>query len=128
MARRVENQLLLHQSYRTSNGNLLDIFKKKNAEKCNERKNSFSVLLLLKNNKQTNNSKNKTITVSISNVGDQLWLGLVLNRSQASADLQLQVYYDTQAKKVKLSDAITNDHFRLNPNCVTENIGISSPG
>ena len=30
MAKRVENQLLLHQSYRTCNRDLLDIFKKKN--------------------------------------------------------------------------------------------------
>ena len=60
----------------------------------------------------------------------------VINSGSASFSIVLKLplifnfrsYYDTQAKKVRQSDAITNDHFRLNPNCVTVNIGISSLG
>ena len=80
MARRVENQLLLHSHTGPVTGDLLDILKKKKMQgTCNQRKNS-PLLLLLKKNKQTNKSKNKKnkSLVSISNVGDQLWLGLVL--------------------------------------------------
>ena len=92
VVRRVENQLLLHQSYRTCNGDLLDIFKKKKWKE-NVTEEKIPLLLLLNKNKQTKKGKtkqNKSL-VSICNVGDQLWLGLVLNRSQASADLQRQV-------------------------------------
>ena len=84
MARRVENQLLLHQSYRTCNRDLLDIFKKKKMKgKCNQRK-KFPLL----SDKQKKQKQNKTNPISISNVSDQPWLGLVLNCCQASADLQ----------------------------------------
>ena len=82
----------INQSYNTCYGDLLDIFKKKKCE-GNITEEKIPLLLLLKKNKQTKNGKtkqNKSL-VSISNVGDQLWLGLVLNRSQASADLQRQV-------------------------------------
>ena len=58
MATRVENQLLLHQLYRTCNGDLPEIFKKKKMQgKCNERK--FLLLLFLKKNKQPKKAKTK---------------------------------------------------------------------
>ena len=57
-------------------------------EKKMQGRKNFPSYYFLKKNKQTKQSKS---LVSISNVGDQLWLGLVLNRSQASADLQRQV-------------------------------------
>ena len=64
MARRVENQLLLHESYRTCNGDLLDIFKKKNAMqgKCNERKNPPPITF---KKEQTNKQKSKNKTKQI---------------------------------------------------------------
>ena len=98
MARRVENQFLLHQSNRTciTGTYILDISKKIKC-KGNVTKGK-SILpppppppLLLKKNKQTNRKSKKKQTkslVSISNVGDQLLLGLVLNLSQTSAGLQ----------------------------------------
>ena len=101
MARRVENQFLLHQSNRTciTGTYILDISKKIKC-KGNVTKGK-SILspphptppppLLLKKNKQTNRKskkKQKKSLVSISNVGDQLLLGLVLNLSQTSAGLQ----------------------------------------
>ena len=95
MARRVENQFLLHQSNRTciTGTYILDISKKIKC-KGNVTKGK-SILspppLLLKKNKQTNRKskkKQKKSLVSISNVGDRLLLGLVLNLSQTSAGLQ----------------------------------------
>ena len=95
MARRVENQFLLHQSNRTciTGTYILDISKKIKC-KGNVTKGK-SILspppLLLKKNKQINRKskkKQKKSLVSISNVGDQLLLGLVLNLSQTSAGLQ----------------------------------------
>ena len=96
MARMVENQFLLHQSNRTciTGTYILDISKKIKC-KGNVTKGK-SILsppppLLLKKNKQTNRKskkKQKKSLVSISNVGDQLLLGLVLNLSQTSAGLQ----------------------------------------
>ena len=95
MARRVENQFLLHQSNRTciTGTYILDISKKIKC-KGNVTKGK-SILspppLLLKKNKQTNRKskkKQKKSLVSISNVGDQLLLGLVLNLSQTSVGLQ----------------------------------------
>ena len=58
-----------------------------------QRKKKFPLLLLLKKNKQTNKQTNKKAKslVLISNVGDQISLGLVLSLSQASADLQQRV-------------------------------------
>ena len=103
VARTVENQLLWRQSYRTSNGDLLDIFKKKKQGKCNERKNSSSYYLKNKQTHKQNKEKQNKSLVSISNDGDQLWLSLVLNRSQASADLQCQVllWYVGQKSQAK---------------------------
>ena len=58
MATRVENQLLLHQLYRTCNGDLPDIFKKKKMQgKCNERK--IPPLIISKKEQTTKKSKNK---------------------------------------------------------------------
>ena len=67
--------------------------RKKMQGKCNERKNPRPITFKKEqtNKQKSKNKKNKSL-VSISNVGDQLWLSLVLNRSQASADLQLQVF------------------------------------
>ena len=128
MARSVENQLLLHKSYRTCNGDLLDIFKKK---KCKgnvtkEKKNPHFTFKKEQTKKQKQNKTNPWSRFLMS----------VINSGSASFSIVLKLplifnfrsYYDTWAKKVKQSDAIANDHFRLNPNRVTVNIGISSPG
>ena len=97
MARRVENQFLLHQSNRTciTGTYILDISKKKKSKGNVTKGKSIPPPppppLLLKKNKQTNRKskkKQKKSLVSISNVGDQLLLGLVLNLSQTSAGLQ----------------------------------------
>ena len=96
MARRVENQLLSHQSNRTCNGDLLDMFKKKKC-KGNVTKEKISPPITFKKNKQTNKQKkekqNKTnpwsrFLMSVINSGSA---SIVLSRSQASADLQRQV-------------------------------------
>ena len=64
MARRVENQLLLHQLYRTCNGDLPDIFKKKKKQgKCNERK--IPPPIISKKEQTTKKSKNKTNCSSV---------------------------------------------------------------
>ena len=60
MARSVENQLLLHKSYRTCNGDLLDIFKKKKC-KGNVTKEKKNLILLLKKSKQKSKNKTKQI-------------------------------------------------------------------
>ena len=95
--------------------------RKKMQGKCNERKNFPSYYL--RKNKQTNKHKkekqNKSL-VSISNVGD-------INSGSASFSIASSFRWSSTSaltmirrpKKVKQSDAITNDHFRLNPNCVT---------
>ena len=100
MARRVENQFLLHQSNRTciTGTYILDISKKKKGKETVTKGKSLPPPpppppppLLLKKNKQINRKskkKQKKSLVSISNVGDQLLLGLVLNLSQTSAGLQ----------------------------------------
>ena len=94
MARRVENQFLLHQSNRPfiTGTYILDISKKiKCKGNVTKGKSIPPPPLLLKKNKQTNRKskkKQKKSLVSISNVGDQLLLGLVLNLSQTSAGLQ----------------------------------------
>ena len=61
MARRVGNQLLLHQSYRTCNGDLLDIFKKKKC-KGNVKKEKIPLPITFKKeqtNKDNNQNQNK---------------------------------------------------------------------
>ena len=76
MARMVENQLLLHQSNRTCITWTYWTFPRKKKCKGNVTKGK-SPPLLLKKNKQTEKEKTKQniSLVSISNVGDQLWLG-----------------------------------------------------
>ena len=64
MATRVENQLLLHQLYRTCNGDLPDIFKKKKC-KGNVTKEKSLLLLFLKKEQTTKKSKNKTNCSSV---------------------------------------------------------------
>ena len=57
MARSVGNQFLLHQSYRTCNGDLLDIFKKKKC-KGNVKKEKIPLPIAFKK-EQTNKNKNQ---------------------------------------------------------------------
>ena len=60
MARRVENQLLLHQLYRTCNGDLPEIFKKKKMQgKCNERKIPPPIISKKRTNNQKKQKQNK---------------------------------------------------------------------
>ena len=122
MARRVENQLLLHQSYRTCNGGLLDILKKKKCKENVTKEKIFPPITFKteQTNKQKKQKQNKTnpwsrFLISVINSGSTsfsivLKLPLIFN---------VRSYYDTRAEKVKQSDAITNNYFRLNPNCVT---------
>ena len=64
MARRVENQLLLHQLYRTCNGDLPKNKKKKKMQgKCNERK--IPPPIISKKEQTTKKSKNKTNCSSV---------------------------------------------------------------
>ena len=69
MARRVENQLLLHQLYRTCNGDLPDIFKKKKMQgKCNERKIPPPIISKKRTNNQKKQKQNKFL-MSVTNSG-----------------------------------------------------------
>ena len=60
MARRVENQLLLHQSYRTCNGGLLDILKKKKCKENVTKEKIFPPITFKTEQTNKQKSKNKT--------------------------------------------------------------------
>ena len=128
MVSRVENQLLLHQVIEDLKRGLTGHFQEKKMQgECNERKKKPHITFKKEQTKKQ--KQNKTNPWS-------RFLMSVINSGSASFSIVLKLplifnfrsYYDTWAKKVKQSDAIANDHFRLNLNCVTVNIGISSPG
>ena len=92
---------------------VLDIFKKK---KCKEEKISPPITFKKRTNKQNKaKTKQSKSLVSISNVGDQLWLSLVLNRSQASADLQRQVLLWYAGRKSQAKWCNNEQLFTLEP-------------
>ena len=72
--------IIITQSYRTCNGDLLDILKKKKCKgHVTKEKIPPPFTFKKEQTKKQKQKQNKTNPrVSISNVGDQLWLGLVL--------------------------------------------------